>query len=231
MSASQPYAKQPDILEVIANLSSDAVFTPPRVANAVLDLLPGYVWTDPTLRWLDPCAKTGIFPREITKRLMIGLAEEMPNVTDRLRHILTNMVFAIATEEITGMMTRRSLYCSKDASSQFSVVQLENADGHVWHKRVEHSYDATWRCTECKGSRDQLEVKGRDNKAYGFIHRAGRDEIEQEMDMHFDVIVGNPPYQMDAESGNRTMPIYNRFVEEAKNLSPRYMAFVIPDYF
>ena len=228
MSAEYLVANQPDILEVIANLSNDAVFTPPRVVNAVLDLLPGEVWTDPDLRWLDPGAKTGVFPREITKRLMVGLASAIPDETDRLQHILTEMVFAIATEEITGLMTRRSLYCSKNASSEYSAVRFSHANGNVWQERVQHDFDADGRCRECKGTKDQLVQPGRDNKAYGFIHADGRKRIAKEMDMKFDVIVGNPPYQMDADGGNRTMPIYNVFVNEAKKLEPRYMAFVIP---
>ena len=228
MSTDYLAPSQPDILEVIANLSNDAVFTPPRVVNAVLDLLTAEVWSDPTLRWLDPGAKTGVFPREITKRLMAGLAESIPDETARLEHILREMVFAIATEEITGMMTRRSLYCSKDASSEFSTVRFADPDGNVWRKRVKHDFDIDGRCKECKGTKDQLLQPGRDNKAYGFIHADGRKQIDKEMDMKFDVIVGNPPYQMDAESGNRTMPIYNLFFDEAKKLNPRYMAFIIP---
>jgi site-specific DNA-methyltransferase (adenine-specific) len=228
MSADYLQVNQPDILEVIANLSNDAVFTPPKVVHAVLDLLPTDVWSDPTLRWLDPGAKTGIFPREITKRLMVGLAEAFPDEAKRLDHILSEMVFAIATEEITGMMTRRSLYCSKDAAGEFSVAHFATSDGNVWQKRVKHSFDASGRCSECKGNQEQLLQPGRDNKAYGFIHADGRKQIEKEMDMKFDVIVGNPPYQMDADGGNRTMPIYNIFVDEAKKLDPRYLSFIIP---
>lgn len=219
---------QPDILEVISNLSNDAVFTPPRLVNEVLNLLPREVWTDPGLRWLDPGSKTGVFPREITKRLMAGLAEAILDERERLSHILQNMVFAIATEEITGMMTRRSLYCSKHASSAASVVQFENDRGNVWQEPVLHRWDGDGKCAECKGWRNQLEKPGRDNKAYGFIHSDGRVQIMKEIDMNFDIIVGNPPYQMDAESGNRTMPIYNVFVEEAKKLNPRFIAFIIP---
>lgn len=228
MTADYLQANQPDILEVIANLSNDAVFTPPRVVNAVLDLLPAEVWTDPTLRWLDPCSKTGVFPREITKRLMVGLASAIPDEDARLHHILTEMVFAIATEEITGMMSRRSLYCSKDATTSHAVVQFASPAGNVWHKRVKHSWDSEGKCTECKGSKDQLLQPGRDNKAYGFIHADGRKQIDKEMDMKFDVIVGNPPYQMDDEGGHRPVPIYNKFVEEAIALNPAYIAMITP---
>ena len=220
---------QPDVLEVIANLSNDAVFTPPRVVNAVLDLLPEHVWKDPSLRWLDPGSKTGVFPREITKRLMIGLADVIPNEQERLDHILKNMVFAIATEAITGLMTRRSLYCSKDASSSRSAAQLPTPHGNVWHRRVEHSFDAKGRCTECGGTKEQLEQPSRDNKAYGFIHNEGRTLIAKEINMKFDVIVGNPPYQMDADAeGQNIAPIYDSFVQEAIKLNPKYAAMIIP---
>ena len=220
---------QPDILEVISNLSSDEVFTPPKVANAVLDLLPPEVWTDPTLRWLDPGCKTGIFPREITKRLMIGLADAIPDEDKRLHHILTEMVFAIAITEITGMMSRRSLYCSKDASSEHSAVRFTSPSGNVWHQRVEHDFDNKDRCRECRGTKAQLEKPDRDNYAYAIIHADGRSALEKEMLMKFDVVVGNPPYQMDADSeGQNITPIYDTFVREAMALNPKYISMVIP---
>ncbi len=229
MSAEYLLANQPDILEVIANLSNDAVFTPPRVVNAVLDLLPVEVWGDPTLRWLDPGAKTGVFPREITKRLMVGLADTVPDEEARLQHILKEMVFAIATEEVTGLMARRSLYCSKDASSTHSVAYFDMPDGNVWQKRVEHSFNEKGTCTECKGTRGELELAGRDNKAYGFIHADGRTKIDKEMKMKFDVIVGNPPYQMSGGGGGvNDTAIYQLFVQQAVSLNPKYVSMIIP---
>ncbi len=141
---------------MIASLSNDAVFTPPGVVNEVLNLLPNEVWTDPTFRWLDPAAKTGVFPREIAKRLMVGLVKTISDDLVRLEHILSQMIFAIATEEVTGMMTRRSLYCSKDASGDLSAIRFANPDGNVWQKWVRHDFDIDGRCRECKGSKDQL---------------------------------------------------------------------------
>ena len=220
---------QPDILEVISNLSSDEVFTPPKVANAVLDLLPPEVWTDPTLRWLDPGCKTGIFPREITKRLMVGLADIIPDEGERLHHILTEMVFSIAITDLTGMMSRRTLYCSKDASNEFSAVRFPAASGNIWHERVEHSFDSKGRCSECGGTEQQLELPGRDNYAYGFIHSGGRSRIEKEIGMKFDVIVGNPPYQMDSSGdGTNSTALYDTFVKSAKALGPKYLSMIIP---
>lgn len=220
---------QPDILEVIANLSNDEVFTPPKVANSVLDLLPPDVWSDPTLRWLDPGCKTGIFPREITKRLMVGLAQAFPDEESRLEHILKKMVFAIAITDLTGMMSRRTLYCSKDATSEHSVVRFEDPKGNVWHGRVEHDFDANGRCSECGGTKVQLEAPGRDNNAYGFVHEDGFAKFEKEMGMKFDVIVGNPPYQVEADAeGKNVNPLYDAFVEQAIDLNPRYISMVIP---
>lgn len=229
MSSTYLQPRQPDILEVISNLSNDEVFTPPKVANAVLDLLPAQVWSDPSLRWLDPGCKTGIFPREITKRLMLGLAEAIPDEQARLEHILKNMVYAIAITKKTSMMSRRTLYCSKDASGAHSAVKFGTQQANVWHRRVEHVFDAKGKCVECKGTKEQLEVDGRDNNAYGFVHQQGRKQIAEEMEMKFDVIVGNPPYQMDADiEGQNITPLYDSFVEQAIALNPRYISMVIP---
>jgi site-specific DNA-methyltransferase (adenine-specific) len=220
---------RPDILEVIGDLSSDEVFTPPRVANAVLDLLPDNVWSDPTLRWLDPGCKTGVFLREITKRLMIGLEDAIPDDHERLEHILQNMVYAIAITELTGLMSRRTVYCSKQANGEHSTVKFDRSAGNVWHGRIEHSYEGE-RCTECFGAKARLEIPGRDNYAYAFIHESGRTTVEREFNtMKFDVIVGNPPYQMEADAaGQNIAPIYNRFVDQAKALNPRFITMVIP---
>lgn len=222
-------ARQPDILEVISDLSNDEVFTPPAIANAMLDLLPPDVWTNSTLRWLDPGAKTGVYLREVTKRLMSGLAGEIPNEDERLNHILTNMVFGIAITDLTSQISRRSLYCSKDASSEHSVVRMPSAGGNVWFERVEHSY-TSGRCSECGATEEKMEKPNRDNHAYAFIHQTGREAVGRSISMKFDVIVGNPPYHMEdgGGEGSSAVPLYNLFVEQAKALNPQYITMVIP---
>jgi site-specific DNA-methyltransferase (adenine-specific) len=222
-------SKQPDILEVIADLSNDEVFTPPRVANAVLDMLPDSVWHDPTLRWLDPGCKTGVFLREVTRRLLRGLADQFPDEQSCLAHILENMVFGIGVTELTALMSRRTLYCSKNAAGDHAAVTLDSSNGNVWFDRVEHSYDSQGRCTECGTSSSLMERPNRENYAYAFIHLNGRKKIEEVIGMKFDVIVGNPPYQMDADaSGKNVVAIYDRFVEQAISLNPSYITMVIP---
>lgn len=218
---------QPDILEVIADLSNDEVFTPPKLANQVLDLLPEKVWTDPSIKFLDPGAKTGVFLREITRRLMVGLEKALPDETTRLEHILKNMVWGIAITELTSLMARRTLYCSKDASTEHSVVRFANASGNIWFEKVNHQF-VNGRCIECSASKE-IEREGRDNYAYGFIHTDGRRQLEEELPVKFNVIVGNPPYQMDGGAGGTSAsPLYNVFVEQAKALNPDHLAMIIP---
>jgi site-specific DNA-methyltransferase (adenine-specific) len=219
---------QPDILEVIADLSNDEVRTPPSVANAVLDLLPAEVWTDSTLRWLDPGVKTGVFLREITKRLLIGLAEEIPDENKRLEHILKNQVFGIAITELTGLMGRRTLYCSKDASSERSIVKMDTPSGNLWFERTRHLF-AKGRCTVCGASEEKFDTEANENYAYAFIHEYGRLRYEEEHQMKFDIIVGNPPYQMEGGAGGTSAsPLYQEFVMFAQSLLPRFVLMVIP---
>lgn len=221
----------PDILECLAQLSSDEVPTPPKLANAMLDLLPDEVWRDPDLRWLDPCSKSGVFLREIVKRLLFeGLVEWEPDLEKRREHIFRNMVFACGITELTGIISRRTVYYSRHAAGEHSVLRFETDDGNLPFVRAEHEFQQG-RCRIC-GAPEELERGGaRENYAYAFIH--GAYPTEEMRDMKFDVIVGNPPYQIgmqDAE-GNRTAnitPLYQMFVDQAISMDPRYLVMVTP---
>ena len=112
-------ARNPDVLTCIANLSNDEVFTPPEFANRMLDTLAeawaadrngANLWADRSMKFLDPCAKSGVFLREITSRLTKGLADEIPNLDERVDHILTRQVFGIGITHITSLLARRSVY-------------------------------------------------------------------------------------------------------------------------
>ncbi len=213
----------PDILDCIANLSSDEVFTPPEVANQVLDLLPKEIWSDPNIKILDPCCKTGIFLRESARRLMVGLEKAIPDEEERREHIFKNMLYGIAITELTGLVSRRSLYYSKDASSDYSIVQFKDKEGNITYKRTEHDY-VQGKCRICGSPYENLERgDSLENYAYQFIHE------EEVFKMKFDVIVGNPPYQLeDGGFGSSASPIYQIFVETAFRLKPRYVSMIIP---
>ena len=100
----------PDVLTCLANLSNDEVFTPPEIVNQMLDLLPIDLWQNKDAKFLDPVTKSGVFLREIAKRLNIGLAEQIPNQQTRLNHIFKNQLYGISITELTGFLEKRCVY-------------------------------------------------------------------------------------------------------------------------
>lgn len=227
--------RNPDVLTCIANLSNDEVFTPPEFANGILDTLAAAwaanrgganLWADKTVKFLDPFTKSGVFLREITSHLAEGLANEMPNLEERINHILTKQVFGIGITHLTSLLARRSLYCSKHAQGKHSIATGFASDaGNIWFERTEHTW-ADGKCKYCGASQNTF-ARGEEleTHAYAFIHT---DEIKGRIaglfggDIQFDVIMGNPPYQLDDGGyGTSAAPIYNKFVDQAKKLNPR----------
>ena len=230
------------MLTCIANLSNDEVFTPPELAGRMLDMLAqawaadhggANLWADKTVRFLDPFTKSGVFLREITSRLTAGLAEQIPDLQERVNHILMNQVYGIGITRLTSLLARRSVYCSKYANGAHSIAKGFASDaGNIWFERTEHAW-VDGKCTLCGASQAAMD-RGADleSHAYAFIHT---DNIKTRMtelfgdDMQFDVIVGNPPYQLnDGGYGTSAAPIYQLFVEQAKALAPRYLSMVVP---
>jgi len=233
--------RNPDVLTCIANLSNDEVFTPPELANRMLDTLAeawatnhngANLWADPNVKFLDPFTKSGVFLREITRRLTQGLAEEMPDLEERVNHIVTKQVYGIAITHLTSLLARRSVYCSKHANGKHSIAKgFTTEEGNIWFERTEHQW-IKGRCQYCGASQDAYD---RDQKletyAYAFIHSENfTDQITDIFgkNMQFDVIIGNPPYQLGSDGGTRDVPIYQHFVEQAKKLHPKFLTMVIP---
>lgn len=224
----------PDVLSCLANLSNDEVFTPPDAANKMLDMLPQDLFRDPNTTFLDPACKSGVFLREIAKRLLVGLAPQIPDLQQRIDHIFHKQLFGIAITELTSLLSRRSTYCTKYPNGQYSVSRFDTAEGNIRYKTVQH----TWRGGKCVfcGISDKSDLgsdergKTLESHAYEFIHTNIPEKI---FDMKFDVIISNPPYQtytntQERNAAKQAKPLFHVFVEQAKKLHPRYITMVIP---
>jgi hypothetical protein len=223
--------RKSDILLTLSSLSSDEVFTPPALANSMLDLLPKEVWGDKELKFLDLATKSGVFLREATKRLIDSLQDDFNDTQSKVDHIFSHQIYGIAPTELTSLISRRTIYCAKEANSELSIsTNFSSTQGNIRYESTSHDWTSSTRCKYCGAPR---EIFDRDveleNHAYEAIHK-NIDDLKLELnDMKFDVIIGNPPYQLETAGAQaQATPLYNLFIEQAIKLNPKYIVMVIP---
>ena len=219
----------PDVLTCLANLSNDEVFTPPEVVNNMLDMLPQELFSNPETTFLDPACKTGVFLREIAKRLNKGLELQIPDLQERLDHIFHKQLYGIAITEMTSLLSRRSVYCSKYPNSEYSVSKFDDAQGNIRFKKTKHVWH-DGKCVFCGVTRKEDTYSREDMEvhAYEWIHTVHPEDIWK---MKFDVIISNPPYQLkvnESGKGLGAVPIYQKFVQQAQKLKPKYISMIMP---
>ena len=251
------YIENFDLLETITNVGNDEVFTPRRVCEMMLDSLPRDVWSNPDYKWLNPCSKNGVFEREIALRLDEGLQDIIPDMEKRRKHILQDMIYSIALTRFTANVARRTVYYCMEANRKCDGLKdpvdghfvngfaigngtwFDTAEGNILTPNAEHIIGRNGKCEFCRIAKDSqyLDRNQRENYAYEFIHTKDEDLLmhlqdrffKGERNMKFDIIIGNPPYQLaDGGAGASSMPIYNLFVEKSIYLKPKFISMIIP---
>lgn len=250
------YLEHFDILETITNVGNDEVFTPRKTCDMILDSLPEEVWHNPNYKWLNPATKNGIFEREIAIRLDRGLKDIIPDEETRKKHILQNMIFAIGQTKFTANVARRTLYYCSQANRKCDGIKasdghyvngyaigngtwFDDEEGNIKTPKSEHAFEKNGKCKFCGVQSDSKYNSSdqREHYAYEFIHY-GKFELERHLQdlffkgdrtMKFDVIIGNPPYQLSTnDSGIQAAPIYQKFVLNAISLEPKFISMIIP---
>ena len=156
--------RNPDVLTCIANLSNDEVFTPPELAGRMLDLLAeawaadhggANLWADRIVHFFDPFTQSGVFLREITSRLTQGLAQEMPDLQERVNHILQEQVFGIGITKLTSLLARLArIRNTAHALCRTLAAPLPHlAGGHLHSRQARRASRPGWpHCRRTRGA-------------------------------------------------------------------------------
>lgn len=192
-----------DIFDYIPMQEQNRVFTPKKVVAKMLDMLEEEnpeIFRSTRRRFLDPYSKSGLFLAGIVKRLYQNLRPRFRSEKDCLMHILSNQIYAWSPSD----PLRKSSINTVIGFMRFNRNDYEPKD-----KRSLENNFLNYDPMNEKGEINHEQVLEHIQKCWG-------------EDMKFDVIIGNPPYQL----GRRQ--IYADFYRMAVDLKPDLLCMVFP---
>ena len=192
-----------DIFDYIPMQEQNRVFTPKKVVAKMLDMLEEEnpeIFQSTRRKFLDPYSKSGLFLAGIVKRLYQNLRPRFRSEKDCLMHILSNQIYAWSPSD----PLRKSSINTVIGFMRFNRNDYEPKD-----KRSLENNFLNYNPMNEKGEINYEQVLEHIQKCWG-------------EDMKFDVIIGNPPYQL----GRRQ--IYADFYRMAVDLKPDLLCMVFP---
>ncbi len=136
-----------NIFAYVPQQKTSLVFTPQKVVKMMVDVLeaenPG-IFEDSTKTFADLFSTAGLFLMELVRRLDSGLAAQIPNQQERLKHILTKQIFemshnatlhAITIEAVSGGVAERKQWMEE--SGHFQVGNLAKVTPHDRQQTVD----------------------------------------------------------------------------------------------
>ncbi|MDV7823720.1 DEAD/DEAH box helicase family protein [Enterococcus faecium] len=149
-------SQEEDIFDYIPPQKTNQIFTPKRVVKMMIDKLQEESpedFTDPNKTFVDLYIKSGLYLTEIVKRLYVGLADQIPNEEERLKHILEKQVYGFAPSEIIYNIARNFIFGFDDKAKNIDdshVVCLDTMP----YARGEADMSFEEKCDELFGGND-----------------------------------------------------------------------------
>ncbi|MDR0950386.1 MAG: Eco57I restriction-modification methylase domain-containing protein [Candidatus Ancillula sp.] len=219
-----------DIFDYIPPQKTNQIFTPKRVVKMMVDTLQEEhpeLFTSKDTTFIDLYMKSGLFIAEVARRLFIGLAEQIPDENQRIKHILEEQVYGIAPTPILDAICRELI---------FGFTKVDSGEDAWTGGAISQD---NFREVDLTEAAKQGRVRDVLYEKFGPVGSemddtlchpelvSGPNERNEQM-IKFDVVIGNPPYQEDAVGNKMSRSVYQEFAKEGINLSGHFTQLVMP---